>query len=325
MAELEKVVEEIKKPFYTIYLGGGNPMLLGVERIKLLLETATKYGSAEECTLEVNPEDVTSSLDTLYPLVTRISTGIQTMSDRTLSFLSRRGSVEENIKAMEYLSHSPFNWNADIVTAIPGTEISDTIYDLESVIKYNPGHISFYCLTFEENTPLIGRACPVGEEKEREFLLSGWKLLKERGYNHYEISAFSRSGSESRHNSLYWELGQYIGLGPSAESFLGYTTGTTMRNTEDLDSFISAPAFNCENLNEKETEESYILTSLRTMKGIDKREYNHRFSFDFDEKYSSQISSLDKAWYVNDKDSFRLTEEGMMIDDTVILILSMVI
>ncbi len=321
--ELEVLVEDIKRPFYTIYFGGGNPILLGEEKIKALLKIASRYGKIEECTLEINPEDISSSLDSLYPLVNRISTGIQSMKDSTLSFLGRRARVRDNIQALEYLSSSPFIWNADIITAVPTTSARDTLYDLTQVIKYNPHHISFYCLTFEENTPLIKKAVPLGDEKEREFLLSGWKKLRDGGYRHYEISAFSRPGFECKHNSVYWDLGQYIGLGPSAESFLGYTEGVSMRNTEDLDSFISKPEFNCEKLTQSETEESYLITALRRDSGIDKQEYNKRFSSSFDETYNSRLDNLDSSWYVNTPQSFFLTEEGMLMLNSVILTLSM--
>ncbi len=321
--ELEVITEEIHKPFYTIYFGGGNPLLLGEERILSLLETAERYGKSEECTVEVNPEDITAKLDILYPEVTRISTGIQSMNDRTLSFLNRNAGVKDNKKAMEYLALSPFTWNADIITAVPGTTVDDTLYDIEKVAGYNPEHISFYCLTFEENTPLIARSSPLGDEEERAFLLAGWNKLKTLGYNHYEISAFARKGYECLHNSVYWELGQYIGLGPSAESFLGYTEGVSMRNREDLESYIKAPDFDCEHLGIKETEESYLITALRRDKGIDKREYSERFSSSFDSKYHSAIESLDSSFFVDSPSSFRLTEEGMMMLNTVILTLSM--
>lgn len=323
--ELELVTEEIHNPFYTIYFGGGNPILLGVDRIKALLEVATKYGNSKECTIEINPEDISEELEGLFPYLQRISTGIQSMNDSTLSFLNRRARGSDNIKAMEYLSSSPFIWNADLITAVPGTDVGDTLYDIEKVALYNPEHISFYCLTFEENTPLIKRSSPLGEEKEMDFLLSGWQKLRKLGYNHYEISAFCRPGFECKHNMVYWNLGQYIGLGPSAESYLGYIDGVTMRNKEDIDSYLESPDFDCERLSKKETEESYLLTSLRTSKGIDKNEYCTRFSSSFDETYREAISHLDEKWYENSPSFFHLTEDGMMMLNTVILTLSMVI
>lgn len=323
--ELETIVEEVKRPFHTVYFGGGNPVLLGLDRIKSLLSVIERYGKSMETTVEVNPEDVRAEIESLYPSVTRISTGIQSMSDRTLAFLNRRTRVKDNIRAMEYLSSSPFIWNADIMTAVPGTETADTLYDIESVASYNPHHISFYCLTFEEGTPLIERCAPLGEEKEIEFLLSGWKSLKEYGYRHYEISAFARSGFECLHNSVYWSLGQYIGLGAAAESFLGFTAGTTMRNRESIEDFVNNPGFDCEKLTKEETEESYLLTALRTADGINKKYYEGRFSVSFDDLYGERISTLENEWYVNTAERFSLTEKGMLVLNSVILALSMAI
>ncbi len=321
--ELETLVEDMKRPFYTIYFGGGNPILLGSERILELLSIAERYGRPQETTVEINPEDVSQELDSLFPHVTRISTGIQTMSERTLTFLNRRAGVRDNIKAMEYLSSSPFVWNADLITAVPTTTVSDTLFDIDSVAKYNPQHISFYCLTFEEGTPLISKAVPLGDEKETEFLTGGWDRLREKGYSHYEISAFALPGFECLHNRAYWTLGQYIGLGPAAESFLGYTTGTTMRNRETIEDFISSPEFDCENLTKEETEESYLLTALRTEDGIDKKYYSERFGLSFDSLYGERIAGLDRGWYSSTEDRFSLTENGMLMLNTIILTLSM--
>lgn len=323
--ELENIVEDVKRPFHTIYFGGGNPLLLGVDRILSLLERAQRYGKSRETTVEINPEDVTPEIGKLYPEVTRISTGIQSMSDKTLSFLNRRTRRDDNIKAMEYLSTSPFIWNADIMTAVPGTDIAETISDIDIVTGFKPHHISFYCLTFEEGTPLIRRSEPLGDEKESEFLLSGWKRLREKGFNHYEISAFARPGYECVHNSVYWTLGQYIGLGPQAESFLGFTTGTAMRNRENVEDFILNPGFDCEPLAKEETEESYLLTSLRTVRGIEKKYYLDRFNLSFDDLYSERLTTLDPEWYINTDKSFSLTENGMLMLNTVILTLSMAI
>ena len=323
--ELETLVEELKRPFYTIYFGGGNPILIGRNRIKELLNISSRYGKSTETTIEINPEDISEEIFSLYPMVNRISTGIQSIKDQSLLFLGRNARRKDNLKALEILSRSPFVWNADIITAIPNTAVEDTLYDITEVLKYNPHHVSFYCLTFEEGTPLIKKAMPLGEEEERNQLVSGWRLLKNSGYTHYEVSAFSLSGYECKHNLVYWNLGQYIALGASGESFLGYTKGVSMRNRETIEEFISSPQFVCETMNEKETEEAYLITKLRTLYGIDKKEYLNRFSYSFDEKYSQSINELNREWYINTPDSFFLTEEGLLLLNQVVLTLSMAI
>ncbi|MGN1164547.1 MAG: coproporphyrinogen-III oxidase family protein [Candidatus Ornithospirochaeta sp.] len=325
MAELEAVKKEIGKPFHTIFIGGGNPGLLGWERIRELILSAEEYGKSSETTIECNPENLDPGISILQGLVDRISVGIQSMNESVLKTLGRRLDAETNRKALELLSSLPFRWNADIITAVPGETVEDTLSDIRKVASYSPGHISFYCLTFEEGTPLVSRLAPMGGDKEAEYLVKGWELLSLLGYRHYEVSNFARQGEECIHNKVYWNLGQYIGLGPSAESALGWNRMVSMRNRETLEEYFSSPSFDCVELTEGETEESYLLTALRTDVGISKREYMIRFGKDFDSVYSERISLLDRDVYVNDENRFRITEEGMLTLDGIILTLSMAI
>ena len=163
----------------------------------------------------------------------------------------------------------------------------------------------------------------MGEESEIEFLTEGWKLLKELGYNHYEVSNFAAEGEECIHNKVYWGLGQYIGIGPTAESALGRREMVVMRNTESLEEYLSSHAFDVSPLTKDETEESYLLTSLRTREGIDKKEYCDRFLKDFDSTYGERIKALDKDTYIDTDNCFSITEKGMLVLDSIILSLAM--
>lgn len=321
--ELKSVVEEVKKPFYSIYFGGGNPYNLGLKNILSLIDIASTYGKSQEITVEVNPENVSEELEILFNRIDRLSVGIQSLNENALRTIGRNVDISDNYRALEFLKKSNFNYNADIITAIPSTSFVDTIHDIEIIDSYNPSHISFYCLTFEENTPLISRLAPLDGEKEVLFLENGWKRLRELGYEHYEISNFAKNGKKSLHNIQYWNLAQYIGLGPSAESFLGYKTGVSMRNQESIEEYMASPSFNCERLDRTEVEESFLLTALRTSEGIDKRGYSSRFDKDFDETYSSKISLIDKSFFVDNEKSFALTEKGMLFLDSIILTLSL--
>ncbi|MBQ0071632.1 MAG: radical SAM protein, partial [Spirochaetales bacterium] len=323
--EAEAVAKEVGKPFKTIFVGGGNPGILGYENLKRILSAAELFGLPEEVTIETNPENVTEEIVTLKPYVNRISMGIQSMKPEVLKTLGRNSTREKNLKALEILSHAGFRWNADIITAVPCETVEDTLSDIREIASYGPEHISYYCLTFEEGTPLISRTEPVGEEKEIEFLTEGWKLLGELGYEHYEISNFARNKGYSIHNKIYWNLGQYIGLGPTAESSLGYSETVSMRNTETIEDFFGKNEFVCERLNREETEETFLMTCLRTSDGIDKAEYESRFGKDFDEVYSDRISLLEENWFYDTKTQFSLTEEGMLRLDSVILFLAMAI
>ena len=323
LLELEAVKKEINVPFETIFVGGGNPGLLGYDRIKKILLSAEELGRPKEVTMECNPENLSGDILKLSGLLDRVSVGIQSLDDNVLKTLGRHQNAEINIKALELLSTLPFRWNADIITAVPGESVETTLSDIKRISSYNPGHISFYCLTFEENTPILEREVPVGEEKEAEFLLKGWELLNTLGYNHYEVSNFSKVGEECLHNEVYWNLGQYIGIGPTAESALGWNEMTVMRNTESLEEYFDTHAFNVSSLTKEETEESYLLTTLRTKKGIDKDEYRERFGKDFDSTYQERIHLLDKETYINSDTNFSVSEKGMLTLDYIILTLSM--
>ena len=324
---LLKAVKEVSaewgKKFYSIYIGGGNPGMIGIDRIAELLDAAEIHGVPDEVTVELNPENVSDEIGKLYGKATRISIGIQSLNEKTLKTLGRNASLEKSKKALEILSASPFDFNADIITAVPGESVADTLSDISEIASYNPDHISFYCLSFEEGTPLLERLHPIKEEEEVSFLTNGWSLLKSLGYEHYEISAFCKRGKLSIHNELYWNLGQYIGLGASAESSFGYKRVISARCSEDVLSYINSADINCYPLTNEEAEEEYLMLKLRVKDGIDKNEYKTRFDFDFDNQYSDAISTLDSTWYVNSADRFALTEAGMLVLDHIILRLAL--
>ncbi len=320
--EIKAMNAEWKKPYRTLFIGGGNPGILGYEGIKRIAEAASEYGRPDESTAELNPENIDGEIEELSGSISRISVGIQSLNEKTLRRLGRNASAERSLEALRILSTSSFRWNADIITAVPGESVSEALSDIETAASFNPGHISYYCLTFEEGTPLIGREKPVGEDEETEFLIEGWRRLKELGYEHYEVSNFAKKGERCMHNSVYWNLGQYIGFGPGAEGSVGYSRVTSMRDSESLEEFLCNPELTCTPLTETETEEEFLLASLRTSDGISLEEYRKRFGRDFLSVYSERIPLLAPDTYIIDS-SFRLTEKGFLTLDWIILTLAM--
>ena len=323
LSEIDALNRDYGKPYLSVFIGGGNPGILGYDRIRAILEKAEENGMPEEVTIETNPENITEEIYALSDVLTRVSVGIQSMKRHVLEHLGRNARREDNLRALSILSSSPFRWNADIITAVRGESVSDTLSDIDEIASYNPGHISFYCLTFEEGTPLIERESPLGEEEEAAFLRAGWDRLASLGYEHYEVSNFAKSGERCLHNEVYWHLGQYVGFGPGAESSIGYDRAISMRDSETLEAFLSSPELTCTPLSAEETEEEFLLTSLRTSDGIRKNEYRNRFSKDFDEVYSSIIRTLDPSLYLDNAHRFALTEEGFMTLDQIILSMAM--
>ncbi len=329
-AYAEIIVDEIRKlrsdgidKFDTIYIGGGNPGVLKDSSIIKIITEAEKKEKSREVTVEMNPEELTKDrLSVLKPYVDRISIGIQSLNDKTLKILGRNSNLKENLKALDLLKNSEINFNADLITAVNATSLEENIKDIRDLAAFDPDHISFYCLSYEENTPLYSKREERREDDEYNALYYGWKELGSLGYEHYEISNFAKDGKYSRHNKNYWSLSQYIGLGPSAESSLGYSDLFSFRYDEKIQNYLSDRSFKFEKLSKEQAILEFIMVALRTNYGIDKNEFKLRFKVDFDSLFIDEINKLSPIYYKNNASSFYLTEEGFMILDQIVLRLS---
>lgn len=217
----------------TIYFGGGTPSLLTPEQIGRILEevrSAFRISEDAEVTLEANPGTLTAeSLEGYRKAgINRLSMGVQSMDDRRLRYLGRIHTAEEVRRDVKMAREAGFrNINLDLIFAIPGTDVSDAMEDLEAIAALEPEHISFYSLQLEEGTSFFrdfeaGKLREVPDETDREMYHRGIRALREKGYRHYEISNFARPGCESRHNSKYWNMAEYVGLGLGASSYTGH-------------------------------------------------------------------------------------------------------
>ena len=217
----------------TIYFGGGTPSLLTPEQIGRILEevrSAFRISEDAEVTLEANPGTLTAeSLEGYRKTgINRLSMGVQSMDDRRLRYLGRIHTVEEVRRDVKMAREAGFhNVNLDLIFAIPGTGVSDAMEDLEAIAALEPEHISFYSLQLEEGTSFFrdfeaGKLREVPDETDREMYHRGIRALREKGYRHYEISNFAWPGYESRHNSKYWNMAEYVGLGLGASSYTGH-------------------------------------------------------------------------------------------------------
>lgn len=217
----------------TIYFGGGTPSLLTPEQIGEILEevrSAFRITEDAEVTLEANPGTLTAeSLEGYRKTgINRLSMGVQSIDDRRLRYLGRIHTAEEVRRDVKMAREAGFrNINLDLIFAIPGTDVSDAMEDLEAIAALEPEHISFYSLQLEEGTSFFrdfeaGKLREVPDETDREMYHRGIRALREKGYRHYEISNFARPGCESRHNSKYWNMSEYVGLGLGASSYTGH-------------------------------------------------------------------------------------------------------
>lgn len=323
--QLEALVEDLGRPFHTVYIGGGNPGLIGASRIDSLLTTAFRYGRPVECSMEINPETLDESFSLLLGKVDRFSVGIQSFDGRHLRALGRNADTAACTKALDLLTdfrnEAGTLFNADLMTNIPRQSLDDALGDIDTLVSWQPDHISLYSLTFEEGTRLIEQEVPAGEDEEADMLNALWSHLDGLGYEQYEVSAFARDGHYCAHNLVYWNLGQYIGLGPGAESSVGYSSIVSSRESESLDGYLSDPSFSSVRLSREEAVEEYLMTCLRTRWGLDKEEFSRRFSSSFDDLFSSAVSTLEPEWYNDGPDRFRLTRDGIMVLNRILLAL----
>ncbi len=267
--------------FDTVYLGGGTPGLLPAELLcKLLVELKTAFHITPdaEITLETNP--AVADEDKLIALRTvgynRLSMGMQTADPALLHKLGRLHSPDEFAETFLAARRAGFsNISADVMYALPGQTVDGLLQTLRTLITLSPEHISMYGLKVEKNTPfgrLGDRLILPDEDTQCEMYERACALLQSAGYPRYEISNFAQPGYESRHNLRYWRRGEYLGLGPSAHSFVD---GERYSYPRALEAYIgaieegSAPATDSfVRLTEADAAEEAIMLGLRLEEGI---------------------------------------------------------
>jgi len=316
----------------TIYFGGGTPSLFSIKEIESILFKLYKLFIIEEnceITIELNPEDVTKTyLAGLKKLnINRISLGIQSWRDSDLRMLNRRHDSLRAASALNETIKAGFeNVTVDLIYGIPGMTVEDWVSNLDLTFSYDIKHLSAYHLTIEKGT-VFGKMLEKGlfsEIEEEESTLHFNTLIEKAesaGFVHYEISNFGKPGYISIHNSNYWKQVAYLGLGPSAHSFNGYSR---QWNTRDLKKYIKAinsgaTFFEREELDTKKRFNEYIMTSLRTMWGIDLDYVEKMFEkegYDYVINMSGKFKNY--GMIMQEKNRLILTNQGKIISDNII-------
>jgi oxygen-independent coproporphyrinogen III oxidase len=320
------------EPFSTIYFGGGTPSTCTVKEIGSVLEHIGKVFLIEkdsEITIELNPDDVTAEyLNGLKKLgINRVSLGIQSWQDADLKMLNRRHDSAAAASALKATFNAGFeNVTIDLIYGLPGMSLSDWASNLDISFSYNIKHLSAYHLTIEPGT-VFGKMLEknqISEIDEDESALQFNMLIDKSeaaGFIHYEISNFGRDGFFSRHNSNYWKQIPYIGLGPSAHSFNGYSRQWNVRNTGAYIKSINdgTPFYESELLDSRTCFNEYIMTSLRTMWGIDLDYLEKTFEKEgYDYVINLSAKFKDYGLMKQEKNSLVLTNQGKMISDNII-------
>lgn len=320
------------EPVTTIYFGGGTPSVLSINDLDKIINRINKDFQPDvscEITAELNPDDVNPDyLSGLRSLgINRISLGIQSWRDEDLKMLNRRHDSASAAEALKNTLKAGFeNVTIDLIYGIPGMSLQDWGTNLDYSFSFDIKHLSAYHLTFEKGT-VFGKMLEKGliKEIEEEESASLFNLLIEKaedaGFTHYEISNFGKPGYFSVHNSNYWKQVKYLGVGPSAHSFNGYSR---QWNVSNINSYIKTvnsgkPYFESEDLNIKTRFNEYIMTSLRTMWGIDLQYVERTFEKEgYDYVINLSGKFRDYGLMKLEKNTLVLTNQGKMISDNII-------
>lgn len=238
----------------SVYVGGGTPSVLDISQMRDIMHAVGKsfrVKEGAEITIEANPatlgrkDGVMLAKLQAYRFMgfNRLSMGVQAMDNDRLHYMGRIHTAENVVRDMELIRRKGFdNVNLDLMFSIPGETTEDALSDLERILGLDPEHISCYSLQIEEGTPFgdmaeAGELTEVPDEEDRRTYHEICRVLREAGYEHYEISNFAKPGFRSRHNSLYWDMSDYIGAGLGASGFMN---GRRYKNISDIEAYIEA-------------------------------------------------------------------------------------
>ena len=321
----------------TIYFGGGTPSLLSVKEIEELLDRIYKHFSVDadcEISIEVNPDDINPKyLSGLKKInVNRISLGIQSWSDADLKLMNRRHNAEQAKNALIETIKAGFeNISVDLIYGLPKMTVKEWESILDTTFSYDIQHLSAYHLTFEKGT-LLQKMLEKGtlSETDEETSAALFNLLIEKaekaGFVHYEISNFAKPGYISHHNSNYWKQVNYIGVGPSAHSFNGYSRQWNIKAIKRYTDLVNGGEefFEREELDTRTKFNEYVMTSLRAMWGIDLEYVEKAFEKEgYDYVVNLSTKFIEYGLMKKENQSLILTNQGKMISDNVIAELMM--
>ena len=321
----------LSKNLKTIYLGGGTPSMLSITDIAKIFNEINRNHQIDdnaEITIEANPEDITKELVIGWQKIgiNRVSLGVQNINEKHLQFLGRKHTKKQIINAIETLKNADFkNISLDFIIGLPEENIEDLKNNFQIILEYKIPHFSSYLLTIEEKTRLsniVHKHPEILQDDDTTIKnISQWYLwAKNNDYEHYEVSNFAISPFQSKHNSSYWTQKNYIGIGPSAHS---YIHPYRLWNTSSLRNYNNVKNdkldFQYEILNEKNIFNEYIMTRLRLKEGVDLSDLTLRFNKKIAQYFIDQADKIPKEFIIKTDDKIYLTEEGWLIMDRILI------
>ncbi|PCJ27705.1 MAG: coproporphyrinogen III oxidase [Flavobacteriales bacterium] len=329
--EIKAKKSHFKKEINTIYFGGGTPSLLGKNELKTIVDVLYKnYSIADktEFTIECNPDDL--SIDKLKILkevgVNRLSIGVQSFDNDELKFFNRAHNAAEAESSIKRSQDAGFsNITIDLIYGSPILTEDVWLMNLQKVKDFDVPHLSAYSLTVEPKTALAhqikaGETPVLSDDK----MIAQFKTLIQKtaafGMIQYEISNFGKEGFYSQHNSNYWKGEEYLGIGPSAHSYIGNKRfWNVSNNIKYINALKNNEAYyNEETIDEKTAYNEYVLTRLRTIWGIEKNYIKHNFNSKINQHFQREIQPYLNSSYIHQQnDKVVLTDNGILIADKI--------
>ncbi len=323
-----------KYSFTTVFIGGGTPTVLNEIQLRKLLNIISEHvdvSNLKEYAIEVNPgtlneEKVLALKDSC---IGRISIGIQSFNDKYLKLLGRIHTANEARDVFSNLRKKGFsNISIDLIYGYPSQHLHEWKTDLRECIILDPEHISAYCLSYEQGTPLVGmtdsgKLKKLSEEEELDMYEHTNDFLSNKGYMHYEISNFAKPGKECQHNTVYWENREYIGIGAGAFSYINGERYCSINNVKEYISAVkSKKNLICfsEKLPQEKRASEILIMALRMTSGISAKEFFDRSGYNLTELFGTQLNILMQAGLINfDDERIKLTRKGLSVADSVMI------
>lgn len=301
LMEIERYqgTETADRKIKTLYIGGGTPSILSVDQLDCIMQKIKytfNFCDDIEASMEMNPGTASKEkCRALYQMgINRLSIGLQSTNDMELKTLGRIHSYEDFINTYTWCREAGFqNINVDLMAALPYQIVESYTTGLRKIICLAPEHISAYSLILEEGTPFYQKynsGCyPLpDEEQERLMYRETEQILAQAGYERYEISNYAKKGYACRHNLVYWQGGDYLGLGLGSSS---YMDGVRFHNTTDFNTYVNQGAYveDREELSVQAKMEEFMFLGLRVMAGVSGTEFEKRFGKTMEDVYGDVL------------------------------------
>ncbi|HEO6583301.1 TPA: oxygen-independent coproporphyrinogen III oxidase [Streptococcus agalactiae] len=315
----------------TLYIGGGTPTSISAVQLDYLLTELIRdlnLNTLEEFTIEANPGDLTvDKIEVLQKsAVNRVSLGVQTFNDKHLKRIGRSHNEAQIYSTIDALKTAGFqNISIDLIYALPGQTMDDVRSNVAKALSLNIPHLSLYSLILEHHTVFMnkmrrGKLHLPTEDLEAEMFEYIISEMERNGFEHYEISNFTKPGFESRHNLMYWENVEYYGVGAGAS---GYLDGIRYRNRGPIQHYLKGVSegnarLSEEVLSKNEMMEEELFLGLRKKEGVSIGKFEQKFGTSFEKRYGQIVQELQSDGLLTENNGFiQMTKKGLFLGDTV--------